>query len=371
LKGENEKKNEKLVEKTFKNVLGNVYKGNISIQAWLALCSIAKFSAKRPDLKKQQASLMEYFGSSDRLYQFSEFPKLMDVVEQKSHIYKDEIIEANRQKLQSVAHSSIQTLLYASESQSKEMADLEQHLRNFRFAVNREFSKAERNIESGCMKAYNSMFEYIKRRLFKHIENGDSSDKLKEKCDGICMVASNNFERDCKDVCQKQIKILTENIAKQQKELANYYKGMSTFNATNISDVNINIDFSETFDDLDIDLGDVVEFAMIFAALPFMWNPVGWIITGVSFVGWALGKLLGDGGKGEAKESVRKNLEEAKNKHRTEMSRNLQKLKDKLNQKSRDIQNSVKREEQNVNKLKLAIENSTIEIKQTINELSL
>jgi len=371
LKGENEKKNEKLIEKTFKKVLGDLYKGNISIQALLAMCSIAKFSAKRKDLKKQQSSLINFFGGSERIYEFSEFSKLLEVVEQKSYSYKDEIIEANIRKLQSVALSSIQTLLHISESQSKEIGDLEQHLKNFRNAVNIEFSKAERNIEVGWSQAYNSMFEYIKKRFDCWIDKGNDSDKIKKEEKRIFSDAEKSFEQDCEEVYKEQIRILSENINRQRKELFAYYKELPSLN-TGVAKFSTYIDMSEAFDKMGFfNSDDAWELGGIAVGLSLAWNPIGWIIGAISIFGWGLRKWKYDKGKGKAKDDIRKFLNKAKNENKPKLSKSIRELKNKLDQKSREIQAAIKREERNVQSLKVAIENSTIELKQTIIELNI
>jgi len=367
LKGENEKKNEKLIEETFKRILGNVYKGNISVQALLAMCSVANFSPRRKDLIKQQKTLFNYFGSAEAIYNFSEFPKLMEIIEQKSHVYKDEIIEANRQKLKSVALASLQKLLYVSETQSNGMNELERRLKDFRNSVKDEFSKAGRNIEAGCSKAYDSMFENIKTRIFESIDKGYDSNELESKTKSIAEDVKNSFKENCDDVCKKQIQILSSNINKRRKELATYYREMSSLHTNDVSGLGVNVNLSDAFEELGIfDSEDVIELTTIGAGLLFASGPVGWIICGIGIVGWVTRKLFGDGGKGKAKDSVRSNLDEAKNKYKTDLSRSMHKLKRELDYQSLRVQYNIKEEEHNVNELRSIIDQSVLEIKQII-----
>ena len=47
-------KNESLIEETLRSILGNVYEGNMTIQALLAMCAKAQFSERREDLRNNQ-----------------------------------------------------------------------------------------------------------------------------------------------------------------------------------------------------------------------------------------------------------------------------------------------------------------------------
>lgn len=48
------KKSESLIKTEFERILGDVYKGNLTVQGKLAMCAKASFSKKRDDLIKDQ-----------------------------------------------------------------------------------------------------------------------------------------------------------------------------------------------------------------------------------------------------------------------------------------------------------------------------
>lgn len=98
-------KAESLIRTTFKEILGDVYGGHITLQALLAMSAKASFSSKRDDLIKAQKKLLSYFGgSADKILQFSQFQTLINLVQQKAANFKPEIIEANKQKLISLSN---------------------------------------------------------------------------------------------------------------------------------------------------------------------------------------------------------------------------------------------------------------------------
>ena len=96
LLSDSEKKIENQIEETFHEVLGDTYMGNISIQAFLAMCSKASFSSTRPDLLRGQSKLMSYFEDRDSLFSFSLFQSLINVVLQKAQNFRNEILNAKK-----------------------------------------------------------------------------------------------------------------------------------------------------------------------------------------------------------------------------------------------------------------------------------
>ena len=91
LQNENVLKNGVLIEQRFSEILNGVYKGNIQLQALLAMCSKASFSPKRQDLLKTQQKLLKYFGSEDAVFQFSEFQNIINLIDAKSTNFKLEL----------------------------------------------------------------------------------------------------------------------------------------------------------------------------------------------------------------------------------------------------------------------------------------
>ena len=64
-------KTETLITGTFCDILGERYKGNISLQGLLAMCSVADFAESRNDLLRTQRKLKKLFGDSNTLFRFS------------------------------------------------------------------------------------------------------------------------------------------------------------------------------------------------------------------------------------------------------------------------------------------------------------
>lgn len=128
-------KAESLIRAEFKTILGDVYAGHVTLQGLLAMSAKASFSSKREDLIRGQQKLLKYFGgSADKVLEFSQFKTLITLVEQKSSNFKSEIIEANKQKLISLAGNIATDIEQVMESQKNYLANLESNLRT----INRE-----------------------------------------------------------------------------------------------------------------------------------------------------------------------------------------------------------------------------------------
>lgn len=128
-------KTESLIQTEFKTILGDVYAGHVTLQGLLAMSAKASFSSKREDLIRGQQKLLKYFGgSADKVLEFSQFKTLTTLVEQKSSNFMSEIIEANKQKLISLAGNIATDIELVMESQKSYLANLESNLRT----INRE-----------------------------------------------------------------------------------------------------------------------------------------------------------------------------------------------------------------------------------------
>ena len=99
-----------LIEETFQNILGDVYQGNIAVQALLAMCAKASFAEEREDLLNTQQKLITYFGSADKVYEFSQFEKIVSLIQQKTLHFEEELIAANKQKLVAISNKVVEAL---------------------------------------------------------------------------------------------------------------------------------------------------------------------------------------------------------------------------------------------------------------------
>ena len=161
-------KAESLIRAEFKTILGDVYAGHVTLQGLLAMSAKASFSSKREDLIRGQQKLLKYFdGSADKVLEFSQFKTLTTLVEQKSSNFKSEIIEANKQKLISLAGNIATDVEQVMETQKNYLANLESNLRTInREVCNNSMDLALRNITNKTKNAISSAYGELKSEIF-------------------------------------------------------------------------------------------------------------------------------------------------------------------------------------------------------------
>lgn len=165
-------KAESLIQAEFKTILGDVYAGHVTLQGLLAMSAKASFSSKREDLIRGQQKLLKYFDdSADKVLEFSQFKTSTTLVEQKSSNFKSEIIEANKQKLMSLAGKIAGDIEQVMESQKNYLDNLETNLKTInREVCNSSMDSALRNITNKTRNAISSAYGDLKSKIYDLIE---------------------------------------------------------------------------------------------------------------------------------------------------------------------------------------------------------
>jgi len=366
------KKAETLIDKSFKEILGNrIYKGNITIQALLALCAKASFSEKRHDLVTTQQELMESFGSSDSLFNFSEIAKLISLVEEKADNFQKEIIESNKQKLTSLVKQSYNNINYIIESNKKKEKEFQEGLKSFKQDVSDIFSKTKTQIEADI----NAKYRALKSNIIMEIYSVIDSD-IKEKEQAIqkrIYQRSQSTEQEIKNCISTDLKVLNQKLEQKRKDLDGLRIGFIMMNRVTCIDSKIEV--NESLKEMNFSLGDFGGFvAALFRGLiagsPFggwIGASIGAVLSGLSYV---LRKLFyGDGGKGKAKEKARKEIEETfrKDTTRQELLNNISSSLDKVRN---EIYDKIKEENNNIRALGEIIDSAKYQMKNYVKTIN-
>ena len=134
------KEREELIVSTFKEELGEVYKGNITLQALLAMCVCASFSPERKDLIRKQENIRSQWKTGTPPMEFSRFSLLKDLILSKSQNYLEEIVKANEQKMRSMARRAETHLQEIVKAQQDKTDSFKKSLIRFRRDVIKSFS---------------------------------------------------------------------------------------------------------------------------------------------------------------------------------------------------------------------------------------
>ncbi len=370
------KKNESLIRAEFKRILGDVYVGNLTIQAQLAMCAKASFSKKREDLIKYQQKLLKYFANTpERILQFSQFQTIINLVDEKSVNFKQEIIEANKQKLISLASRIADDISNTMASQKSFIDRLKSNLNAAeREICNNLLNNAQHNISSSVKNLIDSSFGDLKSYAFSCIDTGDSN--LAREVEAYQRRRFGNLSNDIAVSVKENLRKIEQTSNRKLKELDGVnIKPLSLHTYINID---AEIDFSNAFDELDIDFSDVVNWAGKTAGTAAAGAAIGSVIPGLgTVIGAAIGGIVGgvihaasgDGGKADARKSVSDAINKAKAKADRDISNSLAPVFENLRRVSKDIKNAIQTEKQNIYTLQNAIDDFDIDINRYASQL--
>lgn len=370
------KKNESLIRAEFKRILGDVYVGNLTIQAQLAMCAKASFSKKREDLIKYQQKLLKYFANTpERILQFSQFQTIINLVDEKSVNFKQEIIEANKQKLISLASRIADDISNTMASQKSFIDRLKSNLNAAeREICNNLLNNAQHNISSSVKNLIDSSFGDLKSYAFSCIDTGDSN--LAREVEAYQRRRFGNLSNDIAVSVKENLRKIEQTSNRKLKELDGVnIKPLSLHTYINID---AEIDFSNAFDELDIDFSDVVNWAGKTAGTAAAGAAIGSVIPGLgTVIGAAIGGIVGgvihaasgDGGKADARKSVSDAINKAKAKADRDISNSLAPVFENLRRVSKDIKNAIQTEKQNIYTLQNAIDDFDIDIDRYVSQL--
>ena len=369
-------KTESLIQTEFKTILGDVYAGHVTLQGLLAMSAKASFSSKREDLIRGQQKLLKYFGgSANKVLEFSQFKTLTTLVEQKSSNFMSEIIEANKQKLISLAGNIATDIELVMESQKSYLANLESNLRTInREVCNNSMDSALRNITNKTRNTITSAYGELKSEIFDLIDNEPSNiNQLAEQ-----------FQEDVIENLENRIKSIVNDELKKVRDTAN--RKIKDLDGVNIKPIQFNqsidleteIDFSGALGELDIDLADVLSWTAKTAGTAATGALVGSFIPGIgTLIGAGVGAVVGgiahacsgDGGKADARKSVSDAIGKATQRAKNNVKSMLAPVIRDMDIQKRQLTNSVKTELTNIEDLQETLDTFDVEVSEFVNEL--
>lgn len=369
-------KAESLIRAEFKTILGDVYAGHVTLQGLLAMSAKASFSSKREDLIRGQQKLLKYFGgSADKVLEFSQFKTLITLVEQKSSNFKSEIIEANKQKLISLAGNIATDIEQVMESQKNYLANLESNLRTInREVCNNSMDSALRNITNKTRNAITSAYGELKSEIFDLIDNEPSN--INQLAEQYQEDVIENLENRIKSIVNDELKKVRDTANRKIKDLDGVNIKPIQFNQS--IDLETEIDFSGALGELGIDLADVLSWTAKTAGTAATGALVGSFIPGIgtligagvgAFVGGIAHACSGDGGKADARKSVSDAIGKATQRAKNNVKSMLAPVIRDMDIQKRQLTNSVKTELTNIEELQETLDTFDVEISEFVNEL--
>ena len=355
------RKNEQLIQDTFRGILGNIYKGNLTLQALLAMCARGHFSSTREDLLRAQKKLLGYFGSADAVLRFSRFDRIMQLVDEKSEHYTDEIVEANKQKLIAQYRKVYQGLVDMIAEQQRDIDRLKERLIRFDVDMNMSFEETIRAIRNQMAYEHTKVFDDFKREVCDVLDDDynkeDSEKEIQQRAERLF----ETYTMESKIIVEYEFSRLEEKIRERRRELDNIQIGELHIDISNLEMPNLD----EAFGKMNLNFGDVFGFATTVggtalafnAAIPGFGTLIG---AGVGLLLWGGKQLfLGDSKREEAKNEARKRIDEKKRESQsTSLNKQINLIERTLDNEKDRFRQIIRNERSNLQQLSDAIEDA-------------
>lgn len=354
------RKNEQLIQDTFRGILGNIYKGNITLQALLAMCAYGRFPSTREKLRRSQKKLLGYFGSADAVLRFSRFDRIMQLVDEKSEHYTDEIIEANKQKLIAQYRKVYQGLVDMMAQQQRDIDRLKERLIRFDVDMNMSFEETIRAIRNRMAYEHTKVFDDFKREVCDVLDDDynreDSEKEIQQRAERLFEA----YTMESKIIVEYEFSRLEEKIRERRRELDNIQIGELHIDISNLEMPNLD----EAFGKMNLNFGDVFGFvttvggtAWAFSAIPGLGTLIG---AGVGLLLWGGKQLfLGDGKREEAKDKARVLIDEKKLKSQLNgLNKQINLIEQTLDNEKDRFRQIIRNERNNLQQLSDAIEDA-------------
>ena len=370
------KEREELIVSTFKEVLGEVYKGNVTLQALLAMCFCEDFSPERKDLIRKQENIRSQWKTGTPPMEFSRFSLLKDLILSKSQNYLEEIVKANEQKMRSMARRAETHLQEIVKAQQDKTDSFKKSLIRFRRDVIKSFSSTTSVISSRMRAEIDKRMYHLTEVIDKIIDDKekDKDVRAQKAVKNEMKLLQNNLDR----IPLSEIESLRATIEKEKLRLDAEYTKYITILGVN-ERIQCNITLNKAFKSLDISFSNCFDFAtaviggaafgsMFTLIAPGVATVLGAVVSSAS---WGLRKLIfGDGGRSKAKEKAHQAISKGKKEILDKIRPILQEITISLNKKKEDICSVINAEQAGLSDIEATIGTASYRINQFIDKLN-
>lgn len=361
------KKAEELIKQSFHATLGDVYKGNVTLQAQLSMCSIGIF--EREELKKYQEKTLKYFGNKENVLKFSQFQTAINIIEQKAGDFTSEIIMANKQKMVALAFKTCQRIENVLNGNEEVISEFETKLKDFKKEAKNISSQCITNTKRQSKQEIESRLSSLKNELFSLIDSNIDKDYKKRKCSW----AVSNSIYGISPAVQQIVTSNNENAIERLKSKKKNLKGVS-IETPNISMMkSVTLDVSGALECLDVSFEDVLSVAATIAGAAGMGafgGPVGAGIGALVGVGIAIThKVIGDGGRGKARASISKAMTEVERRIKENFESSLYEVEKNWNESIERINKNIDSEMRKLEQIKSTLNETKSELNNYVKSL--
>lgn len=356
-----------LIKESFPNILGDVYKGNISLQGLLALCSVANFSPTRNDLIETQSKILNQFGSSEELFKFSQFRNITRLTSQKAANFNEEITEANKQKLMSLGKHFISEINSEMDLQSKTTEKFSEELKSYKRDLSQIFidtkNKLKNRLHGNCEILFSKLQRDINDVIDVNRYNSDIEKGIEELIDNFSI----EFSDSTNSIINEEFLSMSHKLQQKQRSL-DCYKVLNGKLHTYDIIPETHFDINKAIEDMSISFSEIastITGAALGAIVGAFFGGVG-AIPG-ALIGAGLDNLrkaiFGDGGKSKAKDKMKKELDNVKIKTQSILNDTCSNINASISEETERTERKVKEDIVNLG----AIQDTLTKAKQLLN----
>ena len=347
------------IKNAFYQTLGDVYKGNITLQALLAMCAKASFAPERDDLSKKQKSLLEYFGSADEILRFSQFQTLINQVEQKAKNFADEISSANILKVRSLKNEILKELESINSDAGVEQYKLQ--LERFKSDLKKNADEQHSNLKFRIDSLINQKFDSVVSTANDVLAS--KSENKKEELNKCVSKLSEEIQLGIQSIMDGCAQSWNEFVERKSADFDGFDNVRLIFPQLQKKG-GVKIDFSDALEKLDVSLGDVGGFAAAVgggaltgagagSVIPGLGNLAGAIggavVGGISYAGQKC--VFGDGGVGDAQKTAKRDIADEKERLNRRLIKLVEELQKIASVKHGEIEQKIQKELQSVEEI--------------------
>lgn len=328
------------IEEVFREILPNVYKGNVSLQGLLALLSVADFHETRQDLITNQGKIIRYFKGRENVFVFSHFNDIVQLIQEQSSNFWENILDANRKKLVSLSKSIQTGTTSIIHEESGKLNSLYNQLISFRKTVKDSMTDICSIASSRMNNEVNQALAALRCSMNDIIDDGSDVNEWSSRLNDRANRISHTLKREISKICIQSQEDFNNRIEMKRKDLDKIV--LANYSIRN-NDISINVDLSGVLGKLTLNFNNAIGgFFNGFI------NPIGSLIK--------LFKNPEDGRK-EAKQIIGREIERIRPNILSSIDTILCELKEKLMQDERRLINSIESELSNIKQISNLLEN--------------
>lgn len=213
-------KTEVLITNTFRDILGERYKGNISLQGLLAMCSVAEFAETRTDLLRAQRKLKTYFGDGDTLFRFSRMHSLIELIDNMADHFIEEIVEANKQKMISLARTAYHGISDELSRQQEATRRTRMLLHTLHGDIRSIAVKTQAAVERDIKQVNDNAYNQLKDKVCAAIDNKVLNEKQRKfAIEQLESTLPSRLERDINEAVARDIGEMNDYITQRKQQI--------------------------------------------------------------------------------------------------------------------------------------------------------